>query len=356
MDIPFVATLTKNKVILRMVHSRKMITIIVLLLSCSNMGCEMKREALGADNEIRVICSDVDKESIRTYLSTIFTDTLFTPEPEPYYHLKFSDPETYTKLKSQSQVVVAAINRDSKNTGFQLVKKMLSPDQFHFTETGDPVILAKNVHAKKQLFMVINAVSVEQLMSTIDSRKNLIRKQFHDQFVDRQSRYIFGDDRNKTLEDSLNQALGWTLKIPWGWEMIKIRSDSNFVWLGKEMPFQWIGIGWADGNLVNDDLSVGEYIWTWPAKNYGYIQFNDYKFELDKMPYNDYFAWRAQGIWETINIKESKGGPFRSYVFYDEQSDKTFHLNYLIHHPGNDKSIFMRQLDLIVKSFTIDHS
>jgi hypothetical protein len=193
-------------------------------------------------------------------------------------------------------------------------------------------------------------------MSTVDSRKNLIRKQFHDQFVDRQSRFIFGDDRNTTLEDSLNQALGWTLKIPWGWEMIKIRSDSNFVWLGKEMPFQWIGIGWADGNLVNDDLSVGEYIWTWPAKNYGYIQFNDYKFELDKMSYNDYFAWRAQGIWETINIKESKGGPFRSYVFYDEQSDKTFHLNYLIHHPGNDKSIFMRQLDLIVKSFTIDHS
>ena len=220
MDIPIVAELTKNKVIFRMVQSIKMSTIIVLLLSCAHMGCEMKREALGADNEIRVICSNVDKESIRTYLETIFTDTLFTPEPEPYYHLKFSDPETYTELKSQSQVVVAAINRDSKNPGFQLVKKMLSPEQFHFTETMDPVILAKDVHAKKQLFMVINAVSVEQLMSTIDPRKNLIRKQFHEQFVDRQSRFIFGDDRNKTLEDSLSAKLGWTLKIPWGWEMI----------------------------------------------------------------------------------------------------------------------------------------
>ena len=78
-----------------MVHSRKMITIIVLMLSCAHMGCEMKREALGADNEIRVICSNVDKESIRTYLETIFTDTLFTPEPEPYYHLKFSENLEY---------------------------------------------------------------------------------------------------------------------------------------------------------------------------------------------------------------------------------------------------------------------
>ena len=103
--------------------------------------------------------------------------------------------------------------------------------------------------------------------------------------------------------------------------------------------------------MINPDYLRQRYL-----KNYGNIQFNDYKFELDKMLYNDYFAWRAQGIWETINIKESKGGPFRSYVFYDEQSNKTFHLNYLIHHPGNDKSIFMRQLDLIVKSFTIEHS
>ena len=26
-------------------------------------GCENKRDAIGADNEIRVICSDVDKET-----------------------------------------------------------------------------------------------------------------------------------------------------------------------------------------------------------------------------------------------------------------------------------------------------
>ena len=80
MDIPFVATLTKNKVILRMFHFRKMIRIVLLLLLCAQMGCDIKREALGADNEIRVICSDIDKETIRTYLSTIFTDTLFNPE------------------------------------------------------------------------------------------------------------------------------------------------------------------------------------------------------------------------------------------------------------------------------------
>ena len=143
------------------------------------------------------------------------------------------------------------------------------------------------------------------------------------------------------------------LKIPWGWGRIKNRPDSNFVWVGKEKPFQWIGIGWVKGNLLEEELSVGEYLWEWPKEHYRSIQINNYKFKLDKTNYGGTFAWRAQGIWETVDLKESKGGPFQSYLFYDPINDLTYHLNYLIHHPGNDKSIFMRQMDMIIKTFKI---
>ena len=327
----------------------------VIGLSVLLSGCSLKREALGADNEIRVICSEIDKPAVITYLKSIFTDTLYCPEPEPYYYLKFSDPSTYTALNRQAQVIVAALNRDPGNPGYNLVKKMLPENQFKEMETGDPVILAKNVNANKQLFMVINASTKEQLFATIEEKRDFIREQFHDQFIDRQSRFIFGDDRNKKLEDSLKTEYGWTLKIPWGWQTIRSQSDHSFVWIGKEMPFQWIGISWEAGNLVNDELSVGENIWGWPASHYGSIRFNEYHFSIEKSQFRGNNAWRAEGIWETIDLKESKGGPFRSYVFYDEGKDRTYHLNYLIHFPGSDKSIFMRQLDLIVKTFSVLH-
>lgn len=356
MDLSIVGFQHQTKVIFLMHFCKKSGLSLIVGTLIILAGCDTKREALGADNEIRVICSEIDKQIVRDYLTSIFTDTIYTPEPEPYYYLKFSDPVTYNDLKSQAQVVVAAVVRDPGNPGYQLVKRLLPPDQFQDTESADPVILAKDVNARKQLFMVINAGSKEQLMGTIASKKNFIRKQFFDQFVDRRSRFIFGDDRNKKLEDSLETVYGWKLKIPWGWEMIRSKPGSRFVWIGKEMPFQWIGIGWEDGNLVEDELQAGDYIWSWPAEHYGFIQFNDYKFDLDKTLYKDHQAWRAQGIWETINVKESKGGPFRSYVFYDEKNDRTYHLNYLIHRPGNDKSIFMRQLDLIVKTFSTSQS
>ncbi len=323
---------------------------IFILLIIIMSACDNKREALGADNEIRVICSTNDRKILHEYLSLIFNDTLYTPEAEPYYHLKFSEPDKFNQLKSQSMVIVGAIKQED-NSGLKLIKKLLPNNQFESTLVGDPVILGRDVYAKKQLFMIINASSKDQLMFNIKQKSNQFRKYFNDQFIERQGRFLFSDDRNKGLEDSLKLEYGWTLKIPWGWDRIKNLPDSNFVWLGREMPFQWIGIGWTEGNILSDELSAGEFIWKWPKDNYKTIQINNYKFKIDKTNHGDTFAYRAQGIWETVSLKESKGGPFRSYLFYDSINDLTYHLNFLIHHPSDDKSIYMRQMDMIIKTF-----
>ena len=323
---------------------------ILILLIIFISACDNKREALGADNEIRVICSNVDKKVLKKYLSLIFNDTLYTPEAEPYYHLKFSEPDKFNQLKAQSMVIVGSIKQDD-NSGLKLMNQLLPDSQFKSTLQGDPVILGKDVYAKKQLFMIINARSEDHLMSSLEQKRNQFRKHFNDQFIERQGRFLFGDDRNTLLEDSLKSEYGWTLKIPWGWDRIKNLPDSNFVWLGREMPFQWIGIGWIEGNILSSELSAGDFIWNWPKDNYKTIQINNYKFKLDKTNHGDTFAYRAQGIWETVSLKESKGGPFRSYLFYDSLNDLTYHLNFLIHHPGDDKSIFMRQMDMIIKTF-----
>ena len=316
------------------------------------ISCDTKREALGADNEIRVICSNIDKKIIKSYLSNIFSDTLFSPEPEPYYQLKFSSPETYNQLKKQSKVVIAAVNRDRGNPGIKLVERILPDEYFKSTLTEDPVILMRNVYAKNQLLMVINAASDKILNNTIKLKKNAFRKEYNDQFIIRQNNYLLEKNRNTNLEDTIFNDYGWKINIPWGWISIKNIKDSNFVWLGKEMPFQWIGVSWINGDFIStmDKLEVGEYIWGWPKKFYGNIQFNNYKFSLDEASFNGSSAWRSKGVWETIDKLESKGGPFCSYLFYDSITDRTFYINYLIHHPGNDKSIYMRKLDQIVRS------
>ena len=325
--------------------------IFLLFLLFYIFGCENKRDAIGADNEIRVICSDVDKHNVRRFLEMVFNDTLFTPEPEPFYILKFSNPNTYSKLKKQTNLIIAAIERDSVNPGLKLINRLLPNDQVKSMELNDPIILAENVNANHQLFMVINATSFSQLVKFVEKKRNYIKKIFNNQFINRQSRFLFSKNNYNSLSDSLLLEFGWSIDLPWGWDIVKKVPDSNFVWLGKEMPYQWLGVGWEKGNLVDNVLNIGNYIWEWPKSHYRTIQFCDYKFELKKSEHNKFIAWRVTGIWETLDIKESKGGPFRSYVFYDKKKDLTYHINYLIFYPGNSKSIFLRQADMIMKTF-----
>ena len=124
-------------------------------------ACEEKREALGADNEIRIICSELDKEVLGKALAIIFSDTIYTPQPEPYYYFKFSDPEHYDNLKEQAYVVIGAVNRDPGNPGLQLVKKLLPEDQFTFSSLDDPILFTRDVYAYKQLFMIMNSRSAD---------------------------------------------------------------------------------------------------------------------------------------------------------------------------------------------------
>ena len=325
--------------------------IFILCSIVTNLGCEFKRDAIGSDNEIRVICSNLDRGNVEHFLRMVFNDTLYTPEPEPFYNLKFSTPETYSKLKKQNNVIIAAIDRDRSNPGLKLIYNLLPKEQAKSMEENDPIILAKDVHANHQLFMVINANSLKHLIDIVDERGNEIRKNFNNQFINRQSRYLFNENDYNSLKDTLIHKFGWSIDLPWGWDFVKEVPDSNFIWLGREMPYQWIGVGWEEGNLVENELLVGNYIWEWPKINYKTIKFSHYKFNLKKTNYNNSLAWRATGVWETLEIKESKGGPFRSYIFYDNEKDLTYHINYLIFYPGNSKSIFFRQADMILKTF-----
>ena len=99
---------------------------ILCFISITITNCDIKKEALGADNEIRVICSRYDEDAIRDFLTSIFSDTIYTPEPEPLNKLRFYRPESYNDLRRQAYLVVAAIGQDVTNPGVRLMKKLLS--------------------------------------------------------------------------------------------------------------------------------------------------------------------------------------------------------------------------------------
>ena len=107
----------------------------------------------------------------------------------------------------------------------------------------------------------------------------------------------------------------------------------------------------AKGVFIRKENEAANYAYQFPLNYYKNIQLNDYQFNIELVKFNEWSAWRSHGIWESLD--EARGGPFINYTWYDGITDRTYNLNMLVFIPSKDKSIFMRQLDIIAHSFTV---
>ena len=317
-------------------------------------GCEIgKPRADGADNELVLVTAFENREDIQVVISTIFNDTLYSPQPEPFYKIVWVDPENFNDIKFHVNVIVAALGKDPKNKGVRLVKKLLTADQYRSTmESDNHLIFSKNVFSRDQNYLIINGSNQEKLIEKVKDQGLWLKKQYDDLLFKRQSVHLFeGSSRQKELEESLLEKYNWTLKIPWGYTIIRDNAEEQFFWMGRDMPYRWIAVQWKDGLAYSDSASVSSYIKTLPTKHFEHIQYSDYLLKIEPVTFNKWGAWKITGLWESI--KEAQGGPFISYLFSDETTDRSFFIHSMIFHPGQDKFLLLKQVDIVAHSFEV---
>ena len=323
------------------------LTIFVLLILA--LSCSSKKNSLGFDDEIRVVCSQLDEPLVRGYLSSIFNDTLFTPQPEPAYKLIFNRPSDFNDLKKYAHLIIVAVNRNDSNSGFRLIKKLLPERQSYNFKDDNPLYLDRDLYAKDQVFVVINALDEDHLNYQFNRNKELLHAHFDQQFNNRTNRFLFKHSQEDE-ENKLKTDFSWNIEVPWGWEVLKRDGKKNLFWMGAEYPYRWLSVHWEKGNIIADQLIVGEKLWKSSESHFESISFNEFKFNLEKIYFNRFPGWRCTGIWSSIDSLEAKGGPFQSFIFYDNKSDRTFHINTLVYNPGKNKATYIRQLEYIAKS------
>jgi predicted DCC family thiol-disulfide oxidoreductase YuxK len=330
-----------------MKHYIVLLSIVLLIVSCST-----KREAIGAADEIVVVVSEEDIDSINNTLAQIFSDTIFTPQPEPIYKLNYADPAGFKELKRQSNLIIGSIGTNELKPGTKLVKSLLGEELFNETINGNQqIIFSEDQFGRNQLFMIISGKSASDINNALLEKSELIKSHFDKIFIEKQEKYLFGNDRLKKISKEFKQKYGWEIQIPWGWEVIKELPDSNFVWLGRELPYQWFSINWVNGLIIEDSTMAVEYSNRFPQEYYKTIRYNNYKYQMEQVVFNNWTAWKSVGIWESI--EGARGGPFINYTWYDGVTDRTYNLNMLVFIPSRSKATFMRQLDIIAHSFNV---
>ena len=311
------------------------------------ISCDIKKDAIGANDDLVVLAAKEDREDIRSLLSIVFNDTLLTPAPEPFYNVKFADPSSYETLKTQTNLIIASIGDYELNPATKLVRELLGKKAFNNTLENNPVILSRDQFAKNQLFMILSGAKTSDIKEYLLKNRDSIKNEFDQNFDKKQSQYFLTSKRQEELEAQLLLDYEWTINLPWGWEIIRNNPDSNFVWIGQEMPFRWIAIQWRDGNYFSEEDAM--YMAdNFPQTFFKSQQYNKEFLSIDWVDYREDAAYRLSGLWESID--QAKGGPFVGYLFYDYESDRTFYITYMVFNPGGKKAFYMKQMELFSKT------
>jgi len=328
-------------------------TIIILFISFFISACEAwKPRAVGGDDDLMVVAALENRDNLRTIISAIFDDTLFTPQPEPAYKIKFIDPVDFNEIKNHANVIIAAIGLEQNNTGVKLIKKILSKTQYESGSKGqNHLIFAKDVYSIEQNYLIINGPDVKQIMSSVTEQGPWLKKQFDNLLLKRQNKYLFSAARNHELEKSIMSRYGWQIKIPWGYEVIRDSSESGLFWIGRELPYRWLAIHWEQGLIFSDSLSVRNYAFNFPVEYLEGINYTDYKFQIIPGEFEQWAAWEIQGLWE--HKEEAQGGPFKSYLFYDKDTDRSYYIHCMIFYPDKNKYLLLRQVEMVARTFRI---
>ena len=70
---------------------------------------------------------------------------------------------------------------------------------------------------------------------------------------------------------------------------------------------------------------------------------------IDETEFAGRRAIELRGLWE--NEVKVAGGPFKAFAFYDEDTGRAYLVDIAAFAPGQEKEVFIRQLEIMARTF-----
>jgi hypothetical protein len=281
---------------------------------------------------------------------------------EPYFRLTYIHPDIFNNfIKKHKNLIFVTSLEDDSPTG-QRMKQYFSDQAVESINKDSSLFMfaKQNEFARDQEILHLFGKTDEQLLANLSKNKERIREHFSAIERRRLQRTLYTDGEEKDLESKIAKDHGFKLRIPQGFALAK--SDSNFVWITKPGKELMMHIFVAYKPYESTDAFKPENIIAW-RDSIGYNYMYNRKIEnsymatqtyippsFKQVAFNKKFAIEARGLWKLQN--NSRGGPFISYVFVDEATNRLYYIEGFILGPGVErKREFIRQLESILWTF-----
>ena len=128
---------------------------IILFFSCSFLP-----ESVGKENEIIIITSPEDRPLIENLMSDLFSQVIYTPQPEPEFSLHFRNPWELDDVQEYGNILITSLDFPQDSTGDYLMHRILQANSQNAS-----VFTLSDLYAKNQIICGIHtqdAISMEK--------------------------------------------------------------------------------------------------------------------------------------------------------------------------------------------------
>lgn len=282
-------------------------------------------------------------------------------QSEPYFKLTYFHPNIFNNfIKTQRNLIFVTSLEDDSPTG-QRMRQYFSQQSIESINRDSTIFMLpkKNEFARNQEILHLFGKTDKQLLSNLSRNKEAIRQHFNKIELGRLNKNSFAPE-NKDLSAQISKQHGFHMRIPENYTLAK--SDSNFVWVTRPAqdltmhifvaykPYQSTQAFQPEKIIAWRDTIGYNYMYNRKIKD-SYMTYQDYIPPVfKKVSFNDRYAIETRGLWRLKN--NSRGGPFLSYTFVDETTNRLYYIEGFLLGPGIDKKReFMRQLEAILWTF-----
>lgn len=340
---------------------KKILILVVTLLTILFLSCDTKKPAKGFEDEIFVVADSVEYDEMLGSLQSVFEREIYTPQPEKLFTLKRMSVNKLENNNRIKNIIIAAPFSSGSHTSEYIKAIVDSSVEAKLASDTSFVVYKENLWAENQIVAVIAANTMEELNHKIRKNSEELLYTFQKFSDERLYNNLYNPTyEQKNIEGEFLKDYGWVIYVQADFVVALNKPEDNFVWLrrspGSDME-RWIFVYWIDNAtpdyLVEDSIKVirnrvtKDFYQTSDDKSYVVVA-EDY-FVVKEVNFNGRYALFTQGLWE-LNIK-GMGGPFVNYFFYDEDTQRIYMIDGSVYAPKYYKRNLIQQMDVTLQSF-----
>jgi len=345
-------------------------SLVFILFACNsytsleNTNSNFLPNASGENNEMLIVMDSTKfKGKVGRLLVDIYGSYIYgLPQPEPEFDLIYIKPRKFNSILKYVKNIVIVFSLEGNSLDSKILRKEFNEESLNRIKVDSSLFMftKKNQYANGQNILYLFSKNDDDLYNKINQNKDIILKSFKMASLSRTSKKIFSK-QEKNISKKIFDDFDINIKVPFGYDLAS--KKNNFIWLRQlEIDYEKnIFIYFED--YTNDDVFRNNNIESLREKiSMKYLRDFEkpdiymttqkvFPIITKEITFKNKFSLESKGLWKLSDI--SGGGPFHSFVIFDDKKNRLYYIEGYVYAPGTKKRDLMQEISAILWTFEL---